>query len=279
MLRTGLGEIANAVWEGKTSAGMHSKLLDSMNNSEKLTGKPMTRELAIAQIIGILFAGHESTANVIAECLYELARNQHVQTQLRNELLAFTERTGRAPTYDDLMNGSQLQYLDAVTRETMRTKPVLMYIARETLSKDYIPLGTAIHGTGSKHVKVERGQIVHIPVRDGINVDEALWGKDAAVFRPERWMKDELPAAARDIHAPGNVMTFGDGSKICLGRHFALAEFKIIISTLVQHLVFELDNMEYVFFKCGSNTVKPKIRGREHEGHQMFLRIRKSQGD
>ncbi|KAI0960739.1 hypothetical protein AcV7_000039 [Taiwanofungus camphoratus] len=55
----------------------------------------------------------------------------------------------------------------------------------------------------------------------------------------------------------------------------ALAEFKIMISTLVRHFVFEEDGNAYVFYKSGGNTIKPLVRGREHEGPQMHLRVRK----
>lgn len=53
---------------------------------------------------------------------------------------------------------------------------------------------------------------MRIPVRDGINADETIWGPDATEFRPERWLeKGGLPAIVEDIHAPGNLLTFGDG--------------------------------------------------------------------
>lgn len=52
---------------------------------------------------------------------------------MRVELVAFEEQHGHAPTYDDIMAFEQsgLQYLEAVTRETMRCKAVLMDISRQ----------------------------------------------------------------------------------------------------------------------------------------------------
>jgi cytochrome P450 len=83
------------------------------------------------QIVALLFAGSESTANVLSETLYELALNPSVQDRLREELtVASATRGGGPSSYDELMSGDQLPYLDAVMREAMRLKAVLMEISR-----------------------------------------------------------------------------------------------------------------------------------------------------
>ncbi|CCM04915.1 uncharacterized protein FIBRA_07112 [Fibroporia radiculosa] len=296
MLRTELGKIADIVWTQNVEErglGMHSKLLDSMNDSYKRTGEPLDREQAIATIIGVIFAGYETTANVIIETLYELSRSPNMQTQLRNEIEAFCERTGREPTCDDLVNATQLPFLDAVVRESLRTKAVLTTIAREAVKEDVLALQFPIPGTSRTQIAVKPGQIVLVPVRDGINVDARIWGPDAAIFRPERWLEPGgLPETVKDIHAPGHFLTFGDGAKTCLGRHFAVAEIKvnlsnsihfalhltdtqIVLTALIRDLIFEPDDQQYMFYRTGGNTIKPKIIGREHEGPQLYLHIRK----
>jgi len=273
-LRAELGVIAREVWDGKDGAGMHAKVLDSLNNAVVFEGQPISKDEAVAQIIGLLFAGSETTANVIAECLYELSRQPAVQNKLREELFSFQATHGHEPTYDDLMSKTDLPYLDAVTQEIIRTKAVLTEISRAVVEDDIIPLHFPIAGTEIKEIRVKAGQSVNIPVRDGVNVDEEIWGPDAATFRPERWIDpDGLPEAVDLIRAQGHMLTFGDGPKVCMGRLFALAEFKIIVSVIVRHFAFEETDAVLDFYHLGGNTVKPVIRGREKEGAQLPLRV------
>ncbi|EEB94823.1 hypothetical protein MPER_06302, partial [Moniliophthora perniciosa FA553] len=59
-LRTSLGAVAREVWSGREhGAGMHPKLLMD------LAKEHVPEDVTIAQIIGIIFAGSETTANVI----------------------------------------------------------------------------------------------------------------------------------------------------------------------------------------------------------------------
>lgn len=62
-----------------------------------------------------------------------------------------------------------------------------------------------------------------------------MWGKDAKEFIPERWLDPARnpdtsgTLAAKDIQGHRHLLTFVDGPRLCLGRHFALAEFKVCV--------------------------------------------------
>ncbi|KAF8970724.1 cytochrome P450 [Flammula alnicola] len=269
-LRTEFGKIAEEVWSGKEGAGMHAKVLDALAKQEGADVSPISKDEAIAQIIGIMFAGSETTANVIAECLYELSRQRPIQDKLRQEINSFQVQHGHFPRFEHLMTPTVFPYLDAVIRECLRTKAVL----REAVEDDIIPLQFPVMGTNQKEIHVKAGQVIQIPIRDGVNADEAIWGSDVADFRPERWIDDSgLPPSVEFIRAQGHVLTFGDGPKACLGRTLAIAEIKIVISVLISHFQLEDEGLLLDFYHLGGNTIKPLIRGREAEGVKLPVRV------
>ncbi|ESK95447.1 cytochrome p450 [Moniliophthora roreri MCA 2997] len=272
-LRSALGAIARDAWSGREVTGTHAKLLHALAEDN------VSEDETIAQIITVIFAGSETTANVITECLWELAKNQSIQKKLRTELLDFEATSGRKPTYEDLNGSTTLPYLDAVTRETLRTKAVLRSVTRVVVQDDVIPLYNPIKrkstGVEVYEVVVKAGTTLEIPLRDGINVSKAIWGEDAASFRPERWLDPTgLPETVKLVRAQGHVLSFGDGPKVCLGRSFAIAEFKIVLSHIIRSFSFEeVVGVQFDFYHVGQTTIKPVIRGREDEGTQLPLKV------
>ncbi|KAI0034614.1 cytochrome P450 [Vararia minispora EC-137] len=274
MLRTELGTIAQKVWgaveKGESLEGQDAKALEVLSQQRE-EGEGVSKDDAVSEIAGLLFAGSESTGNVIAELMYELAHRPDIQTKMRDELLAFEAHNGSPPRYGDLMGsgGNKLSYFNAVIMETLRTKAVLMYIAREAVADDVIPLNILLPGSAAHSLPVRKGQIIYIPIRDGLNIDPDIWGADAKTFSPERWLES-------GVRERGGILTFGDGPKACLGRAFAIAELKIVAATLVRTFSFRpsYDHFHIDFYQLSGNTVKPMVRGHENEGVQMPLQIR-----
>ena len=56
-------------------------------------------------------------------------------------------------------------------------------------------------GTLASSVPIPKGTRI-IPNVVACNRDPALWGPDAAVWRPERWL-EPLPREVEDAHIPG----------------------------------------------------------------------------
>ncbi|KAK0438306.1 cytochrome P450 [Desarmillaria tabescens] len=203
-----------------------------------------------------------------------MAHNPSIQRRLHTELIEFEVVHGRKPTLEDLINSS-LPYLDAVMQEVMKTKAVPTDISRIAVKDDIIPLQVPLKGTNVYEVKVQAGTLIDIPVRDGINCNPLIWGEDADVFNPDQWIKPGmLPKSVDWVRAQGRVLTFGDGSKVCLGHTFALTEFKIVVSTIVRNFSFaEAEGVILDFYHVGGNTIKQMIRGQEREGAQLPLKV------
>ena len=65
-----------------------------------------------------------------------------------------------------------------------------------------------------------------------VNRSDEFWGADAKAFKPERWLENEAGLTPQSKEIPGfhHFFTFIDGPRICLGKLFAVAEFKVRLS-------------------------------------------------
>lgn len=126
----------------------------------------------------------------------------------------------RGPAYDDM---NRLRYVQAVLSEALRLFPSVPLDAKYTLSDDVLPDGTV----------VPRGTTVFYNLY-GMGRDQAIWGEDAHVFRPERWLEMESP--------PSNYAypVFNAGPRECLGRRLAIVEMKTCLAMILPELSFRL---------------------------------------
>lgn len=165
---------------------------------------------------------------------------------LREELRQYSHTD---PTWEQL--SSELPYLDAVVHETLRMHPPVEEISRvvrlifffsskvmhiplisstQAGEDDVIPLSSSIQTASGQLIDsllIPKGTSVSLPAMF-FNRSETFWGPDSKQFNPERWLSD-LQHPAKDIHGHRHLYTFADGPRICLGRGFALAEFKVIV--------------------------------------------------
>ena len=104
----------------------------------------------------------------------------------------------------------QMPYFKAVHLEVTRFYPSTPMIIPRYVSEGgldlygkHAPAGTEI---GANPYVVQR--------------DKGVFGEDADVFRPERWLEDSAKATWMEKH----ILTWGYGTRICLGKNIALME-------------------------------------------------------
>jgi cytochrome P450 len=96
---------------------------------------------------------------------------------------------------------------------------------------DVLPLSrpiTDVNGEIIDSLPVAKGTKVRIPV-GAVNQLESLWGPTSHEFDPSRWLDDGTSKKrAEEVSGYRHILTFADGPRTCLGRLFALTEFKVI---------------------------------------------------
>ncbi|KIL60830.1 hypothetical protein M378DRAFT_167648 [Amanita muscaria Koide BX008] len=236
-------------------------------------------KLSLEEVVGqvsmslLLFAGYETTAISISWGLIELARHPHVQDKLREELHQFSNSD---PNWDQLMSG--LPYLDAVVREALRLHPPADMIIRVASEDDIVPLSAPMEATSGQvmeQIHIPKGTVVISPIRY-FNCCEATWGSDAREFVPERWLKENTDDSKEG--GTRRLYTFSDGPRSCIGKVFAMAEFKAAFSIIVRNFSFELldgQDMNIDVFKPRLPP-RPKVAG--EVGSPLPMRIKQVSG-
>ncbi|MFC7078416.1 cytochrome P450 [Haloarcula halophila] len=199
------------------------------------------QEEILDQVVGMLFAGHETTALAMTYALHQLGRNGDVAERVAREIDDAVEGTPALSTVRDL------SVLDDVIDETLRLFPPVHAIPRVTTTE--VSLG--------EHT-IPRDTEVLLAVwnlhRDGRFYD------DPETFRPERWV-DTTPRERGYEYVP-----FGAGPRICIGRHFARLEMKLALVTVLRRYRIEAPESVSVtpqMTSQPSGTVPLKLRPRE----------------
>ncbi|HEX6796493.1 MAG TPA: cytochrome P450 [Ktedonobacterales bacterium] len=208
------------------------------------TGEGMPDDQVRDEVMTLLLAGHETTANLLAWTWYLLARHPEAERRLHDELDAVL--AGEAPSVDRL---AELPYTRMVLDETLRLYPPAWIITRNAIAADAIagytvPAGAAI---------ILSPYVTHrLP---------AYWD-DPDAFDPERFTPERVAARPRFAYFP-----FGGGPRQCIGNGFALMEAQIALATIAQR---------YRLRALPGRAIEPEplITLRPHGGLPMLLERR-----
>ena len=165
-------------------------------------GAPMTDAELRDELLTLVLAGHETTANSLAWTFERLLRTPHAYERLREEVRegGATEDSGAA-------------YIEATIHETMRSRPVIPLIGRRVtepwqLGEWRLPAGSAV--------------LVSILL---VHHREDVY-PDPFAFRPERFL-DVKPGTYTWI-------PFGGGIRRCLGATLAMAEQRVVLRAIAR---------------------------------------------
>ncbi|KAJ3242323.1 hypothetical protein HDU81_005075 [Chytriomyces hyalinus] len=184
----------------------------------------------MAQVNTFLLAGHETTGVALTWTLDFLAQHPRVQDKLRAELMHDMPSRSSLPSADYIM--SNVSYLEAVMKESLRLRSPAPVTSRTTLQDDIID-----------GFKIPKGTIVII-APDVMHKRAEFWGDDVLEFKPERWLNDHDQNDGNDGSSGSGSRPFGVympfllGPRNCIGSRFATLEFKTLLAILVRSFEF-----------------------------------------
>ncbi|MGH8822318.1 MAG: cytochrome P450 [Rhodoferax sp.] len=228
-----------------------TNLLEAMINAADQGDSGMDDHDVAGNVVTMLLAGEDTTANTLAWMIYLLKRNPQALERARDEVL----RVAGDPSQFTFDRMAGLDYLEACAHETMRLKPVAPLLAVQTvrdttLADVELPAGTVVMGLMRHDSLKDR----HFP--------------NATAVLPERWLGDGGPAQAASS-AKRVSMPFGAGPRVCPGRYLALLEIKMAAAALLSG--FEIDSVgpasgtdvpEHLAFSMGPQGLRMRLRER-----------------
>ncbi len=159
-----------------------------------------------ANILTLLLAGEDTTSNLIAWMLYFIRQMPDVQQKIAEEAHRISSMHDGSLCVQGL---EELNYLEAVARETLRLKSTAPMISAETASQQ-----TLLDGT-----ELPAGTCLFLLTRlGGLN---AAHFPDAEQFQPERWLEGTLTQEACP-HRATSHFPFGGGGSSLSGRNTGL---------------------------------------------------------
>ncbi|KAI0520462.1 hypothetical protein KFK09_007938 [Dendrobium nobile] len=191
-------------------------------------------------VLNFLLAGRDTTAGTLSWFFYMLCKNPNVQEKVAQEVRdSIMEKETLSMNEfhlfltEEILNG--MHYLHAALTETLRLYPAVPLDVKYCFSDDTLPDG----------FDLKEGDLVNYqPFAMGRM--KFLWGEDAEVFRPDRWLNNDGLFVAE---SPFKFSAFQAGPRICLGKDFAYRQMKIFAATLLYYFKFEISADQIVKYR------------------------------
>ena len=206
-------------------AGEHSRgdVLDRLMAGRDENDAPLDDRAICDEVVTLLIAGHETTSIALAWMFERLVRHPAVLAQAHD-----------ATTDDDT------EFLDAVVKESLRTRPPLL---------DTVRMVTRPVALGGRTVPAGAVVMVSIPL---VHRRPDVY-PDSEVLRPERFLGTRP--------APFEWVPFGGGARRCLGADLALMEMTNVLATVLARTHLEADRGQHEPARLLGTALVPSRRG------------------
>ena len=212
--RARVDEIVYRIIRERRATGRdHGDLLSMLLAAQDMEGDggSMTDPQLRDEVMTLMLAGHETTANMLTWTFYLLARCPEAEARLHAELDAVL--AGRLPTVDDL---PALIWTEMVLSESKRLYPPAYAMGRWSLEP---------HRFGP--YEIPRHSVVLCS--PWVMHRDARFYPEPERFDPERWTPEARAARPKFAYFP-----FGGGNRVCIGEGFAWMEGILVLATLAQ---------------------------------------------
>ncbi len=217
MAKEAFSTLARLIAIRRNSGRLRNDLLQMLLDTRyEDTGEPMADRQLLEEVIVLLVAGHETSANALAWTLHLLATHPEVQHRLYEEIIRILPAADDAPTPDNLR---QAVYLTQVIEESLRLYPPAWITDRVALADD-----------GAAGISWPKGTLM-TPYIYGLHHHPDFWEQ------PERFDPDRMHPDRKKERPAGAYIPFGAGPRLCIGYSFAMMEMQVVLAMMARQFV------------------------------------------
>ncbi|KAI7748317.1 hypothetical protein M8C21_034013, partial [Ambrosia artemisiifolia] len=199
----------------------NNDILDMLLNLNQKDESEFTLNDMRHLFFALFIAGTDTTSSTLEWAMAELIHNPDKLETARTEIIKLMENRKNVIQESDI---SQLPYLQAIIKETLRLHPPAPLVPREAI--DYVDI-----------------QGYMVPKNAQILCNVWAMGRDPKVwsypetFAPERFLKVNISYKGQDLE----LIPFGVGRRMCPGLNLAHRMLHIMLGSLIQKFDWKLE--------------------------------------
>jgi retinoid hydroxylase len=211
-------------------------------------GQSLTTEEIKDNLLNLIFAGHDTTYASINTVLHHVSQHPAVETALVEEVSNFQEPL-------DLDEIKRAPILNAILHESWRVDPPVGFAFRKSVkgSLEY------------RNYKFPKGTTFTYNI--GLAVQQENVYPSAQSFHMERFLPKDHPLSNSSWESTvdpnqgrADYPIFGGGTHVCLGKHFAKLELRIIMARLYRNYHVTVKNNRKVYMPVNGWAVDFQLK-------------------
>lgn len=188
-----------------------------MSSQDEETGERMTDRQLRDEVVTMILAGHETTANALTWTFYLLSQNPDARARVEAEV-----DTVLGASSASLEALRDLKYTRRVIDESLRLYPPAWIVERSAIMADRLG-----------DFEVPRRSVVLLS--PFLTHRHPTFWPDPLRFDPDRFTDEAIAARPSFAYFP-----FGGGPRQCIGNNFALMEAQLILATVARSVRLSL---------------------------------------
>ena len=220
-----IGNIISEFYSQSSNNDSTRSFIHTILQAREADKNQLTDEEIFGNVITILLAGQDTTANTLAWSLYYLSRNHTIQEDLYNEI---TNYLPDGNEYIDKSDIDKLSLCSDIIQETLRIRgpsPVIYLEANDNI---------IVEGNDSK-ITLSKGDVTILLIRSMTKDEEST--PNPKIFNPYRWKENNV-----EIDPFLKTLPFGGGPRVCPGKTLSLFESKMFLSSICSDFIIRPEN-------------------------------------